>query len=280
MPTDQLKLHVIGAAGGYPYGGHACSGFLLTAVDFKVLLDCGPGVAVELLKYQDASDLDAIVLSHLHPDHSLDLIAVGYALMTEWIKLRHRRRVRLYLPSGGIAFFEILAGLFGHKNWQFVDSDYGPGYAAVRAAIEEGRDWMFEVFDVYEFDPGDTVYTGALAFATVPAIHTPEAVCLRVDHGGVRLVYTADTKPFSGLADFCKGADLLIAEGHFSGSHPPGGSHMTPTEAGQMAQEAGAKRMLLTHIAAMEDADSALAAVRAAYDGPVELAIECSEITV
>lgn len=277
MAADQLNLHVLGAAGGYPYGGHACSGFLLTAGDFKVLLDCGPGVALKLLQNRNASDLDAIVLSHFHPDHSLDLISIGYALMSEWIKLRHRRRVRLFLPAGGVAFFENFAGLFGHKYWQFVDGDYGPGYAALGTSINAGCDWMFEVFDVHEFKAGDKVDAGNLVFATIQADHTPEAVCLRVDHGDKRLAYTADTKPFEGLSEFCRDADVLITEGHISGSHPPGGAHMTPRQAGQMAHAADAKRVLLTHIAAMEDAEDALGAVRAVYDGPVELAGDCSE---
>ena len=273
-----MRVRVLGAAGGYPYGGHACSGFLLGASSLNVLMDCGPGVALRLLERMRAEELDAVILTHLHPDHVLDLIPLGYALMTEWIARRKKRRIRLYMPEGGLSFLESFAGLFGHKRWIFDDAERGPGYDALRCAVRDGRDWMFEVFDASEFRPGADIDLGALRLATIPADHAPGAVCLRIDHDGSRLVYTGDTRPFDGLPEFCRNADLLIAEGHFSGSHPPSGVHMTPRQAGQLAQSAGAKCLLLTHIAAAEDGASALREVKSEFDGPVDLALERAEI--
>ncbi|WP_405117523.1 MBL fold metallo-hydrolase (plasmid) [Phaeobacter sp. BS23] len=281
MSAEDVSLQVLGAAGGYPYCGHACSGFLLgTDGSAPLLVDCGPGVAAKLLAGGRACDLGAVVISHMHPDHILDLVSLGYALMTEWISLRTRKRIPLYLPQGGRAVFERLMALWGHKHWVFDNTEHGPGYAALRDVAAADRDWMFEVFEVDEFAPGDVFETAGFTVATIKADHTPEAVCLCFDKGGKRLGYTADTRYQAALIDFYKGCDLLIAEGHFSGSHPPGGAHMTPSEAGKLAEQSQVKRLLLTHIAAIEDGDAALKAARAAFAGPVELACHAAEIAL
>jgi ribonuclease BN (tRNA processing enzyme) len=274
----EIVLKVLGAAGGYPYGGHACSGYLIETAGSRILLDCGPGVAARLLAMGRAIDLDAIVVTHIHPDHTLDLIAVGYALMQEWIKHRVRHRVRLAMPEGGAGYLERLSGLFGHTKWTFSDDDLGPGFSSLRTVAREGRDWMFDVFDVVEFVPGARVDLDGIAIDTLPVDHIPGAVALRLDHGGKRLVYSGDTRWHAPLVEFASGADLLVAEGHFSGSHPPGGAHMSPAEAGRLARLSGARQLLLTHLAALEDGPSALAAARAECAAPVRLAVETSSI--
>jgi len=279
MPdTTGIVVTVLGAAGGYPYGGHACSGYLVEAAGSRILLDCGPGVAARLLEKCRAVDVDAIAISHIHPDHTLDLVAVGYALMTEWIKHRLKKRVRLAMPEGGAAYMERLSGLFGHGRWTFTDDDLGLGFASLRDVARAGRDWMFDVFDIVEFAPGARVELGPIAIDTLPVDHMPGAVAMRLDHSGRRLIYSGDTRWHEPLVDFARDADLLIAEGHFSGSHPPGGAHMTPAEAGRLARLSGARRLLLTHLAALEDGPSALDAAKAECNTAVELAVETTSI--
>lgn len=273
---NEVVLTVLGAAGGYPYAGHACSGYLVEAGGKRILFDCGPGVAAKLLASSRAIELDAIVVTHTHPDHTLDLVAIGYALMTEWIKHRVRRPVRLFLPSGGADYLQRLSGLFGHRHWTFTDEELGPGFASLRTAARSGSDWMFDVFDMQEFTPGQSLDLDGLTIDTLPVEHIPGSVALRLDHAGKRLVYTGDTRWHLPLVDFARDADLLIAEGHFSGSHPPGGAHMTPAEAGRLARLSGARRLLLTHLAAIEDGPSALAAAKTELNTAVTLAVETS----
>ena len=273
---NEVVLTVLGAAGGYPYAGHACSGYLVEADGKRILLDCGPGVAAKLLADRRAVDLDAIIITHTHPDHTLDLISLGYALMTEWIKHRVRRPVRLAMPEGGADYLERLSGLFGHTRWTFSDDELGPGYASLRKAARSGFDWMFDVFELVEFAPGQRLEFDGIAIDTLPVDHIPGAVAVRLDHAGKRLVYTGDTRWHPPLVDFAKGADLLIAEGHFSGSHPPGGAHMTPAEAGLLARLCGARHLLLTHLAAIEDGPSAIEAAKTELESAVTLAVETS----
>lgn len=273
---NEVVLTVLGAAGGYPYAGHACSGYLVEAGGKRILFDCGPGVAAKLLASSRAIELDAVVITHIHPDHTLDLVAIGYALMTEWIKHRVRHPVRLFLPSGGADYLQRLSGLFGHRHWTFTDEELGPGFASLRTAARSGSDWMFDVFDMQEFTPGQSLDLDGLTIDTLPVEHIPGSVALRLDHAGKRLVYTGDTRWHLPLVDFARDADLLIAEGHFSGSHPPGGAHMTPAEAGRLARLSGARRLLLTHLAAIEDGPSALAAAKTELNTAVTLAVETS----
>jgi len=279
MPEqNEIVLTVLGAAGGYPYGGHACSGYLIETAGSRILLDCGPGVATRLLAKARAIDIDAIAITHIHPDHTLDLVAFGYALMTEWIKHRTLHRVRLAMPEGGAAYLERLSALFGHTRWSFGDDDLGPGFASLRDVARAGRDWMFDVFDVVEFTPGSRVEFGPVGIDTLPVDHIPGAVAMRIDHACRRIVYSGDTRWHEPLVDFARDADLLIAEGHFSGSHPPGGAHMSPAEAGRLARLSGARRLLLTHLAALEDGPSALKAAKAECNTAVELAVETTGI--
>ena len=192
-----MRVQVLGAAGGYPYGGHACSGFLIGASSLNVLMDCGPGVALRLLERMRAEELDAVILTHLHPDHVLDLIPLGYALMTEWIAHRKKRRIRLYLPEGGLSFLESFAGLFGHKRWIFDDVERGPGYDALRCAVRGGRDWMFEVFDASEFRPGADIDSGRASPRHHPGRSCAQERCACASTMTVRALSTPATRGHS-----------------------------------------------------------------------------------
>jgi ribonuclease BN (tRNA processing enzyme) len=272
---QRLELRVLGCAGGYPYGGVACSGYLVSPGGGEVmLLDCGPGVAARLLALKQAVDLDAVVISHLHPDHVLDLVPLAYAAMTEWISLGRVRRIPVSVPRGGIAFLRRLTGLFGHRDWRFDGEAKGEGLERLRLAASQGRDWVFDVLDLSEFDAGDSFQAGPFSIDSHPARHTSEAACLATGPKGRRLVYTGDTSAFAGLIEFCRGSQALLCEAHFSGSHPPGGAHMTPRDAGDLAREAGVGQLILTHLASATDAATAVAEARAVFGGPVCLALD------
>jgi ribonuclease BN (tRNA processing enzyme) len=275
-----MRVTIIGSAGGYPYGGHACSSFLVSNKDWRLLLDAGPGVAMRVLSTGRAIELDGILVSHCHPDHTLDLVAIGYALMTEWISQQTMRRIPLALPEGGVRFLEALSGLFGHRHWRFTEDNLGPGFARLRDTARADLDWMFEVFDIREFAAGDTVEIAGCAVRTLAVDHIPGAVAMRFDEGGRSLVHTGDTAWLDELAEFARDCDLLIADAHFSGSHPPGGKHMSPADAGRLARVSGARALMLTHLAAAEDAETALSSAMAACDVPVCLALTTDEVAL
>jgi ribonuclease BN (tRNA processing enzyme) len=276
--ADALRLQVLGPAGGYPYSGYASAGYLLKTTGANILLDCGPGVAMRLLASLKATDLDAIIVTHLHPDHVIDVVAIGYALMSEWIAQKRAERVVLWVQPGGIEFLDRLIGLFGHRQWRLAQGDHGPGYDRIRVATEEGEDWFFSVFDVREYSPGDQWTVGDVEISTLPVPHTAPCVAIRAENAGKVIVYTGDTRWSDALCDFAAGCDLLIADAHFSGSHPPGNGHMTPSEAGRLAEKAQADRLMLCHLAAAGDGPSALLAASKAFAGKLDLAIQVDEL--
>src|SRR4051794_29253030 len=117
IESNGSYLRVLGSSGGFPAMGLPCSGYLLVANQRKILFDCGPGVACALLQHSENCDLDAVCISHVHPDHILDLVPLAYSLMTQWVSEGRTVPLPVYMPTGGRALLERLSGLFGHRQW-------------------------------------------------------------------------------------------------------------------------------------------------------------------
>ncbi|MDE1994018.1 MAG: MBL fold metallo-hydrolase, partial [Rhizobiaceae bacterium] len=242
-----------------------------------LLLDCGPGVATTLIGADAKVGLDGIVVSHLHPDHVLDLIPLGYALMTEWVTEARTSPVPLYLPPGGLEFLQKLSDLFGHREWRFPEDSGNAGQRAIAATLARGEDWMLTVFDVREYAPGDDLVFGAVEIATMPVDHRIPTAAMRLKAGSADLVYSADTRFLSSLGDFANGTDLFLVDAHFSGPKAPGGAHMTPEDAGRLAAIAGARRLVLCHLGAPEDGPFAMEAAARHFDGEIQVAFDARD---
>lgn len=270
-------LIVLGSSGGFPIAGFACSGYLVHIGGRTLLLDCGPGVATALIGPDAKAGIDGVVISHLHPDHVLDLMPLGYALMTEWLTEGRTDPLPLYLPPGGTDFLQRLSDLFGHRNWRFPGNDGTAGRQALGAALSRGEDWMLTVFDVQEYTPGEDIHFGRLWIATMAVDHQIPTAAMRLRSDGADLTYSADSRFFLPLSDFGRGTDLFLMDAHLSGPKAPGGAHMTPAEAGRLAALAGARRLVLCHLGAPEDGPSALQAAAAHFDGEIQVAYETRE---
>lgn len=270
-------LKVLGSSGGFPIAGLACSGYLARLGGQTLLLDCGPGVATALIGADAKAGVDGVVISHLHADHMLDLIPLGYALMTEWVTDGRTAPLPLYLPQGGIDLLGKLSDLFGHRNWRFPSEGGGFGRQALAAALERGEDWMSTVFDAREYDPGDDIAFGPLTVTTLPVDHRVPTAAMRLKHDGADFVYSADTRYWPALGNFAGGTDIFLVDAHLSGPKAPGGAHMTPGEAGRLAAMADAKRLVLCHLGAPEDGPSARRAAAAHFNGEIHVAFETRE---
>src|ERR1700755_2024947 len=131
-----MELIVLGCHAGMPAGGRASSGYLVASHGFRLLLDCGPGVATALSGAGGAAGLDAIVVSHLHPDHCYDLLPIGTTLR------RAARPLPVFAPHGARALMDELAGVFPLR----------PGNRRVPA--------FHEAFEVVEYEPGQVFEVG------------------------------------------------------------------------------------------------------------------------
>jgi ribonuclease BN (tRNA processing enzyme) len=241
--------------------GGACSGYLVEDGEACVLLDCGNGVFSRLRLHRDYVDVDAVVVSHMHADHFLDLLPFGCALtyaprqqpvaIGGWPGTDTPARPQLLLPPGAtptlleIARATSLPGVLEHA------------------------------FRMREYDVCETVAIGDLRvrFQPVPHYIATNAIDVCAGNGGGRFTYGADHRPTDVLRDFAAGTDLLMLEATLPCPELRGPrGHMTPAEAGEHAAGCDAARLVLTHISDELDRDWALAEAARAYDGPIEIA--------
>ncbi|WP_165986514.1 MBL fold metallo-hydrolase [Streptomyces sp. YIM 98790] len=243
-----MKLTVVGCAGSFPSADSACSSYLVEAEGYRLLLDLGNGALGELQKYTGIYDIDAVVLSHLHPDHFIDMCAYFVA--------------RYYRFEGGrCAPIPV----------------YGPADTERRLlaayADTPSEKSMSEVFDFRTLSPGQTLHLGPLRLTGDRVRHPVEAYGFRIEHNASVLVYSGDTGPCPQLDGLARGADLLLCEAAFTdGKENLPDIHMTGLEAGRCAREADAGRLVLTHIPPWTDAKVNLRDARSVFGGAVELA--------
>ncbi|MDP1847672.1 MAG: MBL fold metallo-hydrolase [Solirubrobacteraceae bacterium] len=252
-----MKVTVLGKSPSWQDADGACSGYLVEDGDTCVLVDCGSGVFSKLRGACDYAAVDAIVITHIHADHCLDLVPYAYALTygpcAEAVRSPEDGTVRgprLLVPPGGAARLQTLTGAVGHARL------------------------LDDAFAIAEYDPAREVRVGTVhvRFQPVPHYVPTHAVELR-DAGGRRFTYGADHGPTDALDAFAAQTDLLFLEATLPVPDDDGPrGHLTAAEAGEHAARCRARRLVLTHISDELDGERALAAARRAYDGPVELA--------
>ena len=244
-----MKLTILGTSAAYPGPNSPCSGYLVNDAGKNVLIDCGTGALGTLQKHVDLRDVSDIVISHMHPDHFFDLIPYRYALKYGLDGSGHAPP-RLHLPPDGIRALN-----------------------QVVAPFAESRAFFSETFEVSEYDPKGTLFLGGLEITFRPVKHYIPTYAISVT-GSKKLAYSSDSGACPGLSDVAKNADLLLCTvGRCLGpdiDHLWG--HLLPEEAGDLAREAGAKRLLLTHF--WPACDPAISAKEAseALGSPVEVA--------
>ncbi len=258
-----MKVTVLGKSPSWQDAGGACSGYLLQEDGVSVLIDCGNGVFSKLRQFVDYTEVDAVLLSHLHADHFLDLVPYSYALtyaprqqpvpVPPWPGTEHPARPRLIAPPGAGACFRRVVGAWGND------------------------DLIENAFALEEYEESSTPEVGPLRFCfqSVPHFTETFAICVRSVRGGGSLAYGADSSPSEGLVRFIDGCDLLIIEATLPRPERTGmRGHLTPGEAGEHARAASAGRVVLTHMSDELDATWARKQASAAFGRPVEVAHE------
>ena len=244
-----MRLTVLGKSPAWSDAGGACSGYLVTEGETALLLDCGNGVFGKLRERLDYRDVDAVVISHLHGDHVLDLVPFAYALTLGPGATERVSRPRLIAPGGADAFFRRLAG-----TWR-----------------DEGL--IVEAFDLEEYEPSSEHSVESIGVRTRPVRHVGATQALEVTApSGARIVFGSDGCYSEELIDAARGADLLIAEATLPDPDPAQDVHMSAAEAGRLAAEAGAEKLVLTHISDELDLERSRSIAARAFGGVVEIA--------
>ena len=222
-----VEVIVIGSGTGVPYIRRAGPAVCMRAEGQTLLIDSAAGTLRQLSVAGIPYDsIDTILYTHLHPDHTGEFVPFIFA--THYLPGYHRASPVTIIACEGFGnFYEGLRHAFG--KW----AEPKPGTV------------------VFKEVPGEieaAIPLPPLAVRSAPAVHTPQSLCYRVDTpDGKSVVFSGDTDFCTGLIDLSQGADLLVSECSApEGFKIPG--HLTPSEAGRIAQEAGVKRLLLTHL--------------------------------
>lgn len=242
-----MKLTVLGCSGTFGAPDCACSGYLVQAGGASVLLDAGPGTLAELQRHMRIEDLDALLISHSHPDHWVEAPVMRNAL-------------RYVLQSEGLPVYSTSETL--------------------GLITEISHDRVEPTFELSEISDGAEVSVGPLRIRCSRTDHPPETLAFCLDDGERRLAYSADTGPGWSFSEFGAAVDLAICEATFRDGTPIAeqaafsdvGIHLTALEAGAMARASGARSLLLTHLLPGEDREGAKAEAASAYGGEVAVA--------
>jgi ribonuclease BN (tRNA processing enzyme) len=223
---------------------------------FSLLLDLGPGALGHLYRYLDPSRVDAFALSHLHPDHCLDLCA--YYVLARYSPTAPFPEQPVYGPPGAD---ERLSRAYDVRRRDATGEEGGP----TLAAHFQFRDWQ------------STQQIGPFTVRTVPVDHPVEAYAIRITHNvpdGGSLVYSGDTGPCDRLVELATGADLLLVESSLLDrpDNPPG-LHLSGRQAAEVGARAGVGAVVLTHIPPWHDRDAVLAEALPHFGGPLSLAV-------
>jgi ribonuclease BN (tRNA processing enzyme) len=235
--SSPLTLTVLGCSGSYAKPGGACSGYLVRAGATSVWLDAGPGTLATLQEHVDLGSVDAIVLSHEHPDHWHDV--EGYLVACRY-GTPSRSGIPVYAPAGlrDRSYFE----------------------------LQPTFEWR-EVAD------GDRVDIDSLAFSFSRTDHSVETLAVRIDGAGASLGYSADSGPDWSLEALGPPLDLALCEATLSADEEGKVQHMSARQAGASARAAGARRLMLTHLWPTLDPARSVAEGSDAYGAPAELAV-------
>ncbi len=244
-----MKVTVLGSSGAYPAAGGAASGYLLEHDGFHVALDFGTGAMSNLQQHVPHAELDAIVLSHEHMDHCLDLYPLFIA---RFFAAERLPALPVWMPPGA---FDKIAGL----------------------EDEEGQEQMRGVYAINEVEAGAEFEVGPFRFETRLLPHWVRNSGMRISLDGTVMAYTGDTGPSEDIETIARDADLLIVEASWQDADLASGKepfHLTARQSAEHATRAGARRTLLSHFWPGADRNLSREQAEEAYDGELLLAHE------
>jgi ribonuclease BN (tRNA processing enzyme) len=252
--TSSLRLVVLGSAGTYGSRERACSSYLVEADGYRLLLDCGNGSLSRLQHHWDVADLDAVLISHLHADHFVDLYSLYYALRFHPDGVQS---VPVYAPTGAQGF---VAQLLPPESAELLSAS-----CQFRAA-----------------KAGDILELGPLRVRLFAAAHPIETLAVRVEHTSGVVAYSADSAPSPQITACARNADLFLCDSTWlERQRPlPEGVHMTGAEAGRTAAEADVGRLLVTHVFPRNDPAMVAEEAAGEFGGVVISAADLEEYVV
>jgi ribonuclease BN (tRNA processing enzyme) len=231
-----LTVTVLGCDGSFPSPGGACSGYLVTCDDTRLWLDAGTGTLANLQRHVSIEEVDAVVLTHEHPDHWTDV--EHFAVACRW-----------YLGRTGIPVYS------------------PPGLAALSRGGSAGA-----ALDWHTSADGDKVTIGAMELTFSQTDHPVTTLAVRIDGGGRSLGYSADSGPAWGLPSLGSGLHLALCEATFLSDKEGTLQHLSARQAGATARAASVERLVITHLSPPVDREAARAEATESFGAAVSVA--------
>lgn len=243
-----MRLTVVGCSGSVPGPDSPASCYLLEHEGVRILLDLGNGALGPLASFVDLCEIDAVLVSHLHADHCIDLTSAYVA---------RRYGPRLVPPPLPV---------------------YGPAGTAGRIAraysAGRGTGGMAKGFSFFDYGaPEEIIEIGPFRITTTVVAHPVTCHAIRVSAGGRTLVYSGDTGPTEALVELSRGAHVALYEASGLAEQPmPADLHLRAHEAAEHARDAGVERLILTHLVPWIDPNMIFAQGRAVFGADTLLA--------
>jgi len=231
-----LSVTILGCSGGYAGAGGACSGYLVRSGDASLWLDAGSGTFANLQRHISMDQINAIVLSHEHPDHWRDIeglyVAYKYGDST-------RQGIPIYAP------------------------------APVRTHAYFATEPVFAWNDVAD---GGSVDAAGFRLSFSRTDHPVETLAVRIERDGRALAFSADTGPRWSFADFGQPINLALCEATLTVEDEGTAQHVSGRQAGASAEAAGVEHLVLTHFWPANDPAEMAAAAKSTFTGRVSTA--------
>lgn len=255
-PHGQTRLAVLGSSSAVPRPGRANSGYLLLTERTALVLDLGTGAFSRLRSVADASQIDAVLISHMHADHFLDLVPLRYAMKYE---IKRQAPLPVYLPPQGRTALEEVVHPFGQDGSFF-----------------EG------IIDIGAYAEDTLLSIGDCRISFYATRHYIPAYAMRVETPGGVFAFSADSAPCEALAKAAKGARMFLCEAALGprGSERGKRGHLSAAEAGKIGADAGVEHLVLTHYGARADLAELRAAAAETFAGRITVADDGMELAL
>ncbi len=246
------RLILLGTGTGVPSTTRSSSAYLVELGGKRILIDCGAGTLRRLLQIGlTYIDIDIILLTHTHPDHTSDL--VPFLFGARYPSKPRREALPVVGGKGVSGFIDRLNSAFdGLLLSPYFDVD-------VREVEGEGWDWC------------------GLRFLSLPVRHIDNSRGYRIEGGGVRLAFSGDTDWTERLIELAEGVDFFICEASFPDNSKVDG-HLTPALAARIAEDASVKTLILTHLYPEVESEPIEDVVRKRFSGRVIIGRDLMEI--
>jgi ribonuclease BN (tRNA processing enzyme) len=246
--TDGATLYIAGSSSAVPRPGRANSGYLLRSGGCAVAIDFGSGVFSRIREQLEPTKLDALVISHMHADHFFDIVPLRYALRYE---MERPQPLPVYLPPDGIGVVQTIG-----------------------KPLKETADFYDGILTLREYSVDAPLHVGACTIRFAPTVHYIPAFAMRIETQDGVLGYSADTAPCDRVSDLVRGSDIFLCEAALgpSGSENGQRGHLNGREAGELAQRAGVKHLIITHYGAKTDPQALHDAAAQTFSGKITVA--------